>query len=261
MRRCAWSREAAPRDELLRLVLDRSGRAYVDLRGVAPGRGVYIVPDADVVGRALSPKGLGRLFRGRAAGFGPVGESADGAVAAIEELLLRRAVELVALARRAGQLEIGFEAVVEAVLKSPSGTTLVLAEDLAEGSRQSVEQAVERAKWLVRRRRFGTKSGLGSAMGRGETGILLCKAGALADRIGAEGARLGRLRGQEVAFWRDRPAVESASEAADDAAGMEPPDHDEHPPHMRAGTRSDRSGVDEQRGMVRGSAVDARNCH
>lgn len=213
MRRCALTRTIRPKDELLRLVLDPSGLVYIDLRARVPGRGIYIVPTASVVDAALTPKGLSRLFRGRARGLGPVGPPGAGfeepaaeahedprrdgprPSEAIGQLLLERAIELVALARRAGQLEIGTDAVLDALRQSVPGATLILARDLGRSTDRRVREACEGGSAPPRIRVFGTKNRLGGVLGRAPTGVLLCSPGVLADRIAAEGRRVAEALG------------------------------------------------------------------
>lgn len=209
VRRCAWTREARPKDELLRLVLDPSGRVFVDLLGRGPGRGVYISPDRTVIAAALSPKGLDRIFRGRARGLGFAPEADHPSPEQgteprdrnhpsdfISRLLLRRAVELVTLARRAGQLEVGTDVVLQGLVKKTSGSVLVLAQDLSSRTAKKVHEHVHEQS--VRVRVFGTKDLFGNALGRAPTGVLHCLPGTLADRIAAEGIRLERLNQSNV---------------------------------------------------------------
>lgn len=204
VRRCAWTRESYPKDELIRLVLDPSGCVFVDVLGRGAGRGVYICPNRDVVAAALSPKGLAKIFRGqaRALGFAPKAEHeriSDGETPQnpfspseyIAQLVLDRAVELIALARRAGQLEVGTDIVLQGLKKNISGSLLVLAHDLSPRTAHKVREQVRSDS--VRVRVFGSKDHFGEALGRGSTGVLYCVPGNLADRIAAEGIRLASL--------------------------------------------------------------------
>ncbi len=204
MRRCAWTREAFPKDELIRLVLDPSGRVFVDVLGRGPGRGVYIYPSRKVVAAALSSKGLAKIFRGqaRALGFAPKAEqeriSAGEPPQApfspseyIARLVLGRAVELVALAKRAGQLEVGTDIVLQGLKKNRDGSVLVLAQDLSSRTAQKIREQIRSDS--VRVRVFGSKDRFGEVLGRGSTGVLHCLPGNFAERIAAEGMRLAGL--------------------------------------------------------------------
>lgn len=204
MRRCVWTREVRPKDELLRLVLDPEDRVFVDVLGKAPGRGVYLSPEASVVSAGLAPKGLGRLFRGRARGLGPLltpasTESEKGSDESppeiIGRLLERRAIELVALVRRAGQLEVGTDTVLETLTKDIEGSCLVLARDVGQHTERKVRERFDLAR-RVRLRVFSSKNRFAEGLGRGPTGVLLARPGTLADRLAAEGRRLALVTGQ-----------------------------------------------------------------
>jgi ribosomal protein L7Ae-like RNA K-turn-binding protein len=197
---------------------------FVDVLGRAPGRGTYIKPIPSVVEAALAPKGLARIFRGRARHLGleakrpplddvagPTTPTTAGAIAA---MVLDRATELVALARRAGQLEVGTEAVRQALEHMGPGSTLVLARDLGENTTRSVQERAERAAHGSRHRRFGTKASLGARLGRGPTGVLLCTPGPLADRIAAEGYRFEALIGSSAVRAESREQTREAVRAS-----------------------------------------------
>ena len=215
MRRCAWTRKAYPKDELIRLVLDPTGRVFVDVLGRAPGRGIYIVPDRNVIAAALSPKGLNKLFRGRAGGLGfaPEAEKTQAVDDLksphtpsspsdhIARLLSDRAIELVALARRAGQLEVGTDIVLQALDKRVNGSVLILAHDLSSRTARRIHEQLTgeqqgRVKYQPEVCVFGSKDDFGAALGRAPTGVLYCSPGTLADRIATEGKRLSALVAQ-----------------------------------------------------------------
>ena len=103
LRQCVVSRRRAPRSTLLRLSLGTEGRPYVDILGREPDRGIYVAPES--LGQALSPKGLKRVFGGKARALEPdeIQALLEGTVGRLEARML----ELLGLARRAGGVEIG----------------------------------------------------------------------------------------------------------------------------------------------------------
>ncbi|MGY5763862.1 YlxR family protein [Brachybacterium sp. DNPG3] len=68
-RTCVGCRQAAPRDQLMRLVRESAPdggtpRVRLDPRRSAPGRGAWLHPDASCLDLALRRGGLARSFRG-----------------------------------------------------------------------------------------------------------------------------------------------------------------------------------------------------
>jgi predicted RNA-binding protein YlxR (DUF448 family) len=62
-RTCIGCRKVRPQAALLRLVRGADGRVHVDSSGRAEGRGAYVCPDPDCVGKALSAGRLGHAFK------------------------------------------------------------------------------------------------------------------------------------------------------------------------------------------------------
>jgi len=185
MRTCALTREEAPKPTLLRMVLDPEGRPVFDVMGRAPGRGVYVAPDRATVAAALTPKGLGRLFRGRATA--PSSEEAEAAVADTERRLERRIADHVRLARRAGQIVWG---VAEVLAAGEALGVVLLAEDASPRSTQDLASLDARG---VPRRRFGDKQSLGEILGKTEVAALGVRPSVFVERILWDGERLRRL--------------------------------------------------------------------
>lgn len=62
-RTCIGCRKVRPQAALLRLVRGADGRVHVDSSGRAEGRGAYVCPDPDCLGKALSAGRLGHAFK------------------------------------------------------------------------------------------------------------------------------------------------------------------------------------------------------
>src|SRR5262249_42783767 len=56
-------RQKRPKGTLVRLVRGADGRVHVDEKGQAPGRGAYVCPEPDCLGRALNRARLGHAFK------------------------------------------------------------------------------------------------------------------------------------------------------------------------------------------------------
>ena len=59
-RQCMGCRERKAKRELIRVVRGTDGNVSLDFGGKAPGRGVYICPNADCLKKALRSKALDR---------------------------------------------------------------------------------------------------------------------------------------------------------------------------------------------------------
>jgi hypothetical protein len=185
IRQCAVTKARAPKETLLRLALDPNGRPFVDLLARAPGRGVYV--SAEELREALGPKGLGRIFKGKAQKL--TAEEIDAMMDETAHRIEARIVELIGLARRAGQLELGMDAVVRS-LEGRVASTVVVAHDASDRTVRRVEQSLLEGTTLVR---ASTKEELGRLLGRDEVGVVAVHSSKLADRISAESLRLAGL--------------------------------------------------------------------
>lgn len=203
-RQCAMTRDRAKKEELLRLALDPNGRPFVDLLARAPGRGVYVSPAS--LRDALKPKGLDRVFKGKAKKFSE--EEIETMLRETADRLEARIVELVGLARRAGVLELGMDSVVRAQAKRAvseangdgwagfarpgpraGAPIVVVARDASDRTVRRVEESLGSATLI----RASTKEELGRLLGRDEVGVVSVHPSKLADRISAESKRLAGL--------------------------------------------------------------------
>ena len=161
-RTCAGCGKHAPAEELVRVVHDpSSGEIAVDLAGSGFGRGAHFHPSPDCVAKALKG-GLARVFKSKVTGDAQsIGEE-------IVKAADRRIEGLLTGARRAGQLAVGSDVVVEA-LKENRAELVVVARDAAAATKLfEVERAIASGKALA----FSDKQRLGSLMGRDEVAVI-----------------------------------------------------------------------------------------
>ena len=116
-RMCIVTRQAQPREGLLRFVVSPDGQLVPDLDNKLPGRGMYVTCSRLIIAEALAKKAFHR--------------AAEGAVTLpfdflnrLEEQLAVRVKNALSLARKAGQVISGFEK-VEAALKSGQAAALI----------------------------------------------------------------------------------------------------------------------------------------
>src|SRR3974390_3864036 len=128
-RMCALTREVRPVDELIRFVLDGEGQVVPDLKRKLPGRGLWVSASRKVLATAVKRS----VF---AKGFRKAVKDRETLVAETEGLLVRSALEALAIAAKAGQVVSGF-AKVEASLRAGAAGALIHARDgAADGIRK-----------------------------------------------------------------------------------------------------------------------------
>ncbi|MDE2065682.1 MAG: RNA-binding protein [Bradyrhizobium sp.] len=110
MRMCAVTREVRPIDELIRFVVSPQGEVVADLKRKLPGRGLWISASRRAVAEAVRRNHFNKGFKRELRIVATL--SAD-----TETLLVRSAVEALAIAAKAGQVVSGF-AKVEDTLDS-----------------------------------------------------------------------------------------------------------------------------------------------
>ena len=129
VRMCALTRTTQPVDQLIRFVVAPAGEVAPDLKRKLPGRGLWLTASRavlqDAVKRGTFAKGFKRDVRV------PPNLADD-----IERLMVRGAVEALAIAAKAGQIVHGF-AKVEGALKRGEAEALIHASDgAADGIRK-----------------------------------------------------------------------------------------------------------------------------
>lgn len=181
-RRCLVTRTAGTSDHLIRFVLDPDHRVVPDLDERLPGRGMWLSADRDVVNKAVA----GRLFA-RAA-RAPATAQADLAET-VERLLAKRALECVGLARRAGQVVVGFEQ-VRAWLRASQAAVLIAAADGAADGRAKLRRLAPDLPLIT----AFSRGELGACLGRDEVVHAAVAPGGLAQRLLRDVERLAGFR-------------------------------------------------------------------
>lgn len=182
-RRCVATGRELDRAALVRFVAGPDGAVVPDIQAVLPGRGTWVSADRAHIERAGGKRGA--LWR--------VGRVPDGLGDQIEALLAARCLSLIGLARRAGQLAIGFDS-ARALLAARRVGAVLVAADAAEDGRGKIARlgaAVMPDAPIID---VMTRSELGAAIGRAESVHMALQPGRLADRLVGEAGRLANFR-------------------------------------------------------------------
>jgi predicted RNA-binding protein YlxR (DUF448 family) len=198
MRRCVAERASRPAERMIRFVLGPGDALVPDLAGRLPGRGMWVSADRGALAQALARDQFARAARARV--------TADpGLVERVEAMLLRRCLDLVGLARRAGGLVAGFDQVADWSRHGRCALILSARDGSADGRRRI--EALARGVPVLD---AFARDELGAAVGRDEIVHVALAEGGLAEQLLKE---LGRLRGfREFSMPGDGHAAVSNAE-------------------------------------------------
>lgn len=189
-RKCLVTGEVKPKSQLLRFVLDPEKRVVPDVAGRLPGRGLWVCADRQVLQTAIDKKLFARAAKG------PVKAEADLACLA-ENLLAKRCLDLLGLARGAGAVVTG-QPQVEEALKSGRLAYVLMAADAGADVQKKLARADIVFPPLSREQ-------LGAALGRDQLVAIGLYPHALAETLRTE---LTRWQGVRITETRTNAAKE-----------------------------------------------------
>lgn len=197
-RMCAVTRQTRPVDELIRFVLAPDGSVVPDLKRNLPGRGVWITADRVSVEQAEKRKVFGRAFKQDV-------RLEPGLADRVEDLLEASALGILGLARKAGQVVVGF-AKVEAAMKRGEAGVLIHAADASDDGIRKIA-AISTARYghaggppVIRS--FGS-SQMSLALGRANVIHAALLAGRAGESFMARTRVLAGFRAESAATIRD----------------------------------------------------------
>ena len=181
-RRCIVTGEAQPKTGLIRFVVGPENLIVPDLLEKLPGRGIWVSAERGALQMAIK-KGL------FARGAKQAVTVPDGLIDAVETGLVRRVVDLISLARKAGSAVTGFEK-VKSWLMTEHARVLIQASD-GSGRGKSKLRPPEGNNSFIG---ILTANELGLAFGRENVIHGALATGGLTKRVVEEAARLKGLR-------------------------------------------------------------------
>ncbi len=182
-RKCIVTGESQPKGGLIRFGLGPDGQVVPDVLGRLPGRGFYVVSDRAAIEKAAAKGLFARAARQ------PV-TVPEGLADLIETQLARRTVDLISLARKAGDAVTGFEKVKDWLVKGKA-RVLIQASDGSERGKSKLHPPEGENAFIG----CLTAQELGLAFGREHAIHGALAAGGLSNRVVEEAARLAGLRG------------------------------------------------------------------
>jgi predicted RNA-binding protein YlxR (DUF448 family) len=182
-RRCIVTGETLPRERLVRFVVDPDGVVLPDVTERLPGRGLWLRATRSMVQTACAKGLFSKAARARVTAPPDLADR-------VEALLAQRCLDLLGLARRAGQAVAGFEKVA-GMLRGGAGALLLEASDGAEDGRRKIRRLAPEVPLIA----LFSAAELGGAMGREQSVHVALAPGSLADRLRLQAERLAGFRG------------------------------------------------------------------
>lgn len=207
-RRCIAMMESSDPAKMIRFVLSPEGEVTPDLTGRLPGRGAWVTARREMLEIAVKKNGFSRAFRAPA-------KMPPDLPGLVEKLLAARTLDMLGMAKRAGDLILGFEQVRDWV-RSHRPACLIEASDGAEDGRGKL-LALVRAAYGQEGVETPVLAGfsadeLGMALGRGRVIHACLKQGRFARAWMGELTRLAGFR--RVWLGEERDAGLSSPEAS-----------------------------------------------
>jgi predicted RNA-binding protein YlxR (DUF448 family) len=183
-RKCLVTGESQPKGGLIRFVVGPEDQVVPDLLGRLPGRGFYVVASRPALERAVKKGLFARAARTQV-------KVPDGLVNEIEDQLARRVIDLISLARKAGDAVMGFEKVKE-WLEKGRAVVLIQASDGSERGKTKLHAPPGDGSFIG----CLTARELGLSFGREHAIHGALASGGLTPRVVEEAAKLAGLREQ-----------------------------------------------------------------
>lgn len=181
-RKCIATGESQPKAGLIRFVVGPDSEIVPDLAEKLPGRGIWISADQAALTKAVT-KGLFARAAKKSVKANPE------LVAQVDKLLVKRVLELISLARKAGEAVCGLEK-VKSLLMAEDAVCLIQASDGSEREKRRLRPPKGEKTYFE----SVSAEELGLAFGRDRVIHAALIAGGLSTQVRYESARLAGIR-------------------------------------------------------------------
>jgi len=193
-RRCIVTGDVLPEARLLRFVLGPEGEVVPDVEAKLPGRGLWVRAERTAIAQAVAK----RLFA--KAAKGPVKTDA-GLANRAEARLVERMLAYLGLARRAGELILGFDQVEKAIRGTKPPALIVEAAEAAPDGRRKLQAAALAREFVPYVIGALNNEELSLALARPNVVHAALQPGRIAERLIFEAARLQGFRPLKPWVW------------------------------------------------------------
>ncbi len=198
-RKCIVTGEVLPDAKLIRFAADPEGHVVPDVMAKLPGRGMWVSATREAVAKAVVKNAFSRS----------AGESLKvdaGLADRVEALLVAQIQGWIGLARRAGELVLGFDVIDRTFRGGKTVLVLIEAQDAGADGRRKLQDAAESQRLRPFVLGALTREELGLALGRGNVvhAALTAgqKSGSLAERLVSDAGRLSGFRPLNPWVWK-----------------------------------------------------------
>lgn len=132
-RSCIVTKQALAKEKLIRFVASPDGMIVPDLKGKLPGRGVWVTAKKEIIAQAVEKKLFARALKTKVT-------ADENLPDLVGELIAKRALSALAMAKKAGALVTGF-AKVDSTIRSGSASMLIHATDAADDGIRKLSSA------------------------------------------------------------------------------------------------------------------------
>jgi predicted RNA-binding protein YlxR (DUF448 family) len=181
------SGKVMPDSQLIRFVADPDGNVVPDVAAKLPGRGLWVEASRDAVNKAVEKKLFARAAKAQ------VNAGADLAARA-EKALVTRMLGDLGIARRSGQLVLGFDNVLRTLESPKPPKVLIEALDGAADGKRKLYAAAHRMELKCTVIESLTRAELGLALGRENVIHAAIQPGGFAERLTFDAERLSGFR-------------------------------------------------------------------
>jgi predicted RNA-binding protein YlxR (DUF448 family) len=188
-RRCIATGAILPEEKLVRFVVSPDGDIVPDLDAKLPGRGIWLSADRAAMAKAIAKNDFAKAAKGKVRVAADLPDH-------VERLIVIRMQADLGMARRAGQLDAGFDNILRALDKKVPPQLLLEASDGAVDGRRKLQSAVKSRHLTIEVIPILTAAELSLALGRENVIHAAIRPGALADRLMLNSRRLAGLRSE-----------------------------------------------------------------
>lgn len=186
-RRCIVSGEVLSDDKLIRFVVGPDGAITPDIAAKLPGRGIWVGASAQTLSSAMARSLFAKAAKTNV-------KVADDLVTRVEDLLVQRMQSDLGIARRSGQILLGFDAVLAALKSDTPPEVLIEARDGAMDGKRKLFGAAHARGLKIETIECLTSAELSVAVGRENVIHAALKSGRLKERLSMDAERLSGFR-------------------------------------------------------------------
>jgi hypothetical protein len=193
-RRCIVTGNVLPEARLLRFVLSPDGQVVPDVEAKLPGRGLWVSADRSIIAQAVAKRLFARAAKAPASVDATLPERT-------ESRLVERILAHLGLARRAGELVLGFDSVDKALRSANPPALIIEAAEAAPDGRRKLQAAATAGGHVPFVIGALTNAELSLALGRENVVHAALNPGRIAERLIFEATRLSGFRPLRPWVW------------------------------------------------------------